>query len=127
MSNGFSWEQCISILSICDYCLFVVPKMRYVIISEVYSLYCIFINVFQIYIARIFNGQQRTKGNLSNQTVMHTIYKRPFNYPDSRKPVVVAESVLTQCWDEDATTQVSFFYTLVYICYSAPWCRCPAV
>lgn len=71
------------------------------------------LNYLQIYIAREIHRKERGIGNLSNQTVTHTIYKIPFNYPAAQKPRIVAESGLTHCWDKDASTQVGFLYNIL--------------
>lgn len=60
----------------------------------------------QVYVVRGVHGQTLPSGHVTRQTVMHVIYKIPFNYPKARKPISIAEGVVSHCWNKDANTQV---------------------
>lgn len=62
--------------------------------------------IFQIYIYR-HNSHDTTDMNVSNHTVFHSLFRKPYGYPRNRKPITVTEGTISYCWDERADKQVS--------------------
>ncbi|XP_039251327.2 uncharacterized protein LOC120328846 [Styela clava] len=64
----------------------------------------------QIYVHRHLKEPSKGMTGVSNHTMFHTIFNKPFNYPSDRTPMVVTESSLGHCWNENADTQIHTSY-----------------